>query len=163
MIRNFTKEDAQEVSDLVALTLRTTNIKDYSAERIEADILIFNAQYLINRMSWTNGYVYCDGEKIVGSGFIGNFWDKKDEACLFTFFVHPDYQGKGIGRQLINAVENDEYFLRSKRIEIPASITAVEFYRKFGYDYKNGVTEPDDEQLVRLEKFRNESVIYGVK
>ena len=60
MIRNFTKEDAQEVSDLVALTLRTTNIKDYSAERIEADILIFNAQYLVNRMSWTNGYVYCD-------------------------------------------------------------------------------------------------------
>ena len=60
-------------------------------------------------------------------------------------------------------MENDEYFLRSKRIEIPASITAVEFYRKFGYDYKNGVTEPDDEQLVRLEKFRNESIIYGVK
>ena len=119
MIRNFTKEDAQEVSDLVALTLRTSNIKDYSAERIEADVLIFNAQYLINRMSWTNGYVYCDGAKIVGCVFIGHYWDKKDEACLFTFFVHPDYQGKGIGRQLMNAVEQDEIFLRSKRIEIP--------------------------------------------
>ncbi len=155
MIRKFTREDAQEVSELVALTLRTSNIKDYPAERIEADILIFNGQYLINRMSWTNGYVYCEDEKIVGCGFIGSYWDKKDEACLFTFFVHPDFQGKGIGRQLIKAVENDEYFLRSKRIEIPASITACQFYRKLGYDYKNGVTEPDDEGLIRLEKFRN--------
>lgn len=155
MIRNFTKEDAQEVSDLVALTLRTSNIKDYSAERIEADVLIFNAQYLINRMSWTNGYVYCDGAKIVGCVFIGNYWDKKDEACLFTFFVHPDYQGKGIGRQLMNAVEQDEIFLRSKRIEIPASITAVDFYRKLGYDFKNGITEPNEERLVLLEKLRS--------
>lgn len=155
MIRKFTKDDAQEVAELVALTLRTSNINDYSAERIEADILIFNGQYLINRMSWTNGYVYCEDEKIVGCGFIGSYWDKKDEACLFTFFVHPDFQGKGIGRQLINAVENDEYFLRSKRIEIPASITACQFYRKLGYDYKNGVTEPDDEGLIRLEKFRD--------
>lgn len=155
MIRNFTKEDAQEVSELVALTLRTSNIKDYSAERIENDILIFNPQYLIKRMDWTNGYVYCDGDKIVGCGFIGAYWDKKDEACLFTFFVHPDYQGRGIGRQLINAVENDEYFLRSKRIEVHASITACQFYRKLGYDYKNGITEPDDEQLINLEKFRD--------
>ena len=155
MIRKFTKDDAQEVAELVALTLRTSNINDYSAERIEADILIFNGQYLINRMSWTNGYVYCEDEKIVGCGFIGSYWDKKDEACLFTFFVHPDFQGKGIGRQLINAVENDEFFLRSKRIEFPASITAVQFYRKFGYDYKNGITEPDDEKLIRLEKFRD--------
>ena len=38
-------------------------------------------------------------------------------------------------------------------IEIPASITAVEFYKKQGYDYKNGVNELDDEGHYRLEKF----------
>lgn len=154
MIRNFTKEDANEVAELIAYTMRTTNSKDYSTEYIENDIKALNPQYLVNRMNWTNGYLYCDGEKIVGCGFIGSYWDKDDEASLFTFFVHPDYQGKGVGRQLINAVENDEYFLRSRRIEIPASITACQFYRKFGYNYKNGISEPDDEQLIRLEKFR---------
>lgn len=30
----------------------------------------------------------------------------------------------------------------------------VEFYRKKGYDYKNGKKELDEEQLYRLEKFR---------
>lgn len=154
MIRNFTKDDASEVAELIAYTMRTTNSKDYTSEYIENHIKALNPQYLVSRMNWTNGYLYCDGERIVGCGFIGAYWDKTDEACLFTFFVHPDYQGRGIGRQLINAVENDEYFLRSRRIEIPASITACQFYRKFGYDYKNGISQPDDEQLIRLEKFR---------
>ena len=39
-------------------------------------------------------------------------------------------------------------------IEVPASITAVNFYRKLGYDYKNGVDHLDEEQIYRLEKFR---------
>ena len=42
---------------------------------------------------------------------------------------------------------------RVSRIEIPASITACQFYRKFGYDYKNGINKVDDEGLYRLEKF----------
>ena len=44
--------------------------------------------------------------------------------------------------------------MRAERIEIPTSITAVEFYRKVGYDYKNGIKELDEEQVYRLEKFR---------
>ena len=30
----------------------------------------------------------------------------------------------------------------------------LEFYRKFGYDYKNGVKELDEEHHYRLEKFK---------
>ena len=40
--------------------------------------------------------------------------------------------------------EQDELFLRADRIEIPASITAVDFYKKRGYDYKNNVKELDE-------------------
>ncbi len=49
--------------------------------------------------------------------------------------------------------KQDELFLRANRIEIPASITACEFYKKMGYNYKNGIDRVDDEQLYRLEKF----------
>ena len=52
-------------------------------------------------------------------------------------------------------LEKDEYFLRARRVEIPASLTAVEFYRKMGYDYKNGNSEPEDGFLYRLEKYRS--------
>lgn len=67
---------------------------------------------------------------------------------------HYPVKGKGIGRKIINTLEQDEFYVRATRIEIPASITATEFYRKFGYDYKNGVKELDEERHYRLEKFK---------
>ena len=31
---------------------------------------------------------------------------------------------------------------------------STDFYRKFGYDYKNGIKELDDEGHIRIEKFK---------
>ncbi len=154
-VRRFNNDDADEVSELIIKTLRTTNIKDYSPEYIENDVKMFTPEGVINRASWTNFYVICDdNELIVGCGAIGPYWGKEDESSLFNIFVLPEYQGKGIGRKIIEALEKDEYFLRAKRIEIPASITACEFYKKMGYTYKDGIDVVDEEQLFRLEKFR---------
>ena len=154
-IRRFENNDAKELAEVIAYTFRTTNIKDYSSEFIENSIKNdLYAEKLIERSSWTHFFVACEAEKIIGCGAIGPFWGKEDESGLFTIFVLPEYQGKGIGRKIIDVLEHDEYFLRAKRIEIPASITAVPFYLKMGYTYKNGVTEPDEEQLIRMEKFR---------
>ena len=153
-IRRFRNEDAPAVADVIAYTLRTTNIKDYSEEYIENDISFLTAEKLVERSSWTHMYVVCDGERIIGCGAIGAYWGKEDESSLFTIFVLPEYQGKGIGRAIMDTLEKDEYFLRAKRIEIPASITGVPFYLKMGYHYKNGITEPDEEHLIRMEKNR---------
>lgn len=154
-VRKFAESDAYAVSQLVARTLREINIKDYSEEYIENDIKILTAECFVERSKWTHFYVFCDDEKIVGCGAIGPYWGKEDESSLFNIFVLPEYQGKGIGRMIIETLEKDEYFLRAKRTEIPASITACEFYRKMGYDYKDGIAKIDDEQMYRLEKFRN--------
>ena len=154
IIRRFKNEDSVELANVIAKTLRTTNIKDYSLEYIENNISFLSDEKLIERSSWTNLYVVCDNKKIIGCGAIGPYWGKEDESSLFTIFVLPEYQGKGIGRKIIETLEQDEYFLKAKRIEIPSSITAVDFYRKMGYDYKNGIAELDEEQLYRLEKFR---------
>ena len=62
--------------------------------------------------------------------------------------------GQGIGSAIINALEQDEYFLRANRIEIPSSITAAKFYQKMGYGFKSGMI-PDDEGIISMEKFRN--------
>lgn len=153
-IRRFQHGDANEVSALIIKTLRTTNIKDYSAEYIENDVRMFSPEAVIERAGWTHFYVVCDGETIVGCGAIGPYWGKADESSLFNIFVLPEYQGKGVGRKIIETLESDDYFLRTKRIEIPASITACAFYRRMGYTYKNGMDAIDDEQLFRLEKFR---------
>lgn len=153
IIKRFEKKDAEEVSALIVTTLRTTNIKDYSSEYIENDVKVLQPANILERASRTHFYVFCDDEKIIGCGAIGPYWDKEDESSLFTIFVLPEYQGKGVGRTIIETLEKDEYFIRAKRVEIPASITGTPFYIKMGYSYKNGVTTPDEEGLFRLEKF----------
>ena len=153
-IRRFQESDAREVSALIIQTLRMSNSKDYSQEYIEKDVKAFSPQGVIVRAGWTHFYVVCYGAVIVGCGAIGPYWDKEDESSLFNIFVLPEHQGKGIGRKIIETLEQDEYFLRAKRIEIPSSVTACDFYRKLGYTYKNGIDVIDDEQLFRLEKYR---------
>lgn len=153
-IRRFTENDAEKVSSLIIRTLKTTNSKDYSEESIKALEKQMQPSHILERASWTHFYVVEDNDTIIGCGAIGPYWGSEAESSLFTIFVLPEYQGMGIGRKIIETLEQDEYFLRAKRIEIPASITAVNFYRKLGYDYKNGVDRPDEEQMYRLEKFR---------
>ena len=153
-IRLFRQEDAIETAQVIAETLRTSNRKDYSQKYIEDNVSSHSADVLIERAKEGHMYVVCDQARIIGCGAIAGFWGSETESILLTIFVLPEYQGKGIGSKIINTLEQDEFFLRAKRIEIPASITAVEFYRKMGYDYKNGVAELDGEQVYRLEKFR---------
>ena len=153
-IRRFEENDAAELSQLIHTTLKTSNANDYTFENIGTLITQLSPEALLKRAKQGHFYVVCDGEKLVGCGDIAPFWGSETESILLTIFVLPDYQGKGIGRQIIQTLEQDEFALRADRIEIPASKTGVEFYRKQGYDYKNGVKELEDGQMYRLEKFR---------
>lgn len=153
-VRRFVEADASEVSALITKTLRITNIKDYPPEYIENHCKLFTPEKVIDRASWTHFYVFCNEDCIVGCGAIGPYWGSETESSLFTIFVLPEYQGKGVGRKIIETLEADEFALRAERIEIPASITACDFYRKMGYGYKNGIDTVDAELMYRLEKFR---------
>ena len=154
LIRTFRNSDAQAVSEMIAKTLRISNVKDYPAEMMEECVKSQSPENIIQRSGWTHFYVVEDGEAIIGCGAIGPYWGKEDESSLFTIFVRPDMQGKGIGRKIMETLEQDEFFLRAKRVEIPSSITGMPFYKKFGYDHKKGFEQPDEEMIYRLEKFR---------
>lgn len=153
-IRRFREENAEEVSALIAQTIQVTNSRDYPPEHIERLVGKMSPEFVLERASWTHFYVAWEGGQIVGCGAVGPYWDSVDESSLFTIFVAPDCQGKGIGRAIVETLEKDEFALRAKRIEIAASITGEPFYRKLGYTRKNGMTEPDGEGLFRMEKFR---------
>ena len=154
LIRKFAETDAKEVSDLFIRTLMISNTKDYPAEMMLELTRRMQPEDILERARRTHFYVAEENNVILGCGAIGPYWDKTDESSLFTIFVLPEYQGSGIGRRIVETLEKDEYALRAKRIEIPASITGLEFYKKLGYDYKDNVTVPDEEGLYRLEKYR---------
>ena len=152
--RLITPDDAVAVSDLIRKTIAISNKKDYPEDLMDQLIAIETPEHVLERAGWTHFYVILEGSDIIGCGAIGPFWGKEDESSLFTIFVDPDFQGKGVGRFIMETLESDEFFLRANRIEIPASITGVPFYLKMGYHFKDGISEPDEEHLIRMEKNR---------
>ena len=153
-IRKFDKNDATTVSNIICRNFLEVNIKDYSKKEMEELSKIYNSDKILQISGYAHMYVACIDKKIVGCGAISSFWGKQDESILLTIFVLPELHGNGIGRKIIETLESDEYFLRAKRIEIPASITACDFYKKMGYIHKEDLEELDDEGHYRLEKFR---------
>ncbi|MGM0508572.1 MAG: GNAT family N-acetyltransferase [Fusobacteriota bacterium] len=154
MIREFKDDDAKRISEIVRRNFLEVNIRDYSESEMKSLSDEYNPEKILEINSYADMYVACLNNKIVGCGAISSFWSKEDESILLTIFVLPELHGKGIGKKIIERLESHEYFLRAKRIEIPSSITACEFYRKFGYDYKDGIKQLDNEGHYRLEKFR---------
>lgn len=161
IIRRFREEDAKAVSEVIIKTIRISNTKDYPADLMELLVQSETPENVIGRASWTHSYVVEDNGNIIACGSIGPYWGKEDESSLFTIFVLPEYQGKGLGRLIVETLEHDPYGLRAKRIEIPASITGLNFYRRLGYDFKDGNDQIDEEHLYRLEKFKEpETVLF---
>ena len=153
-IRRFKDEDAESVSCLLARNFIEVNSKDYGIERMEKLAAHHNAAWVRQIAGDSHMYVFEWKNQIVGVGSIAAFWGSQTESILLTVFVLPELHGKGIGRTIMRTLEADEFYTRAGRIEIPASITATEFYRKFGYDYKDGIKQLDEEGHYRLEKFR---------
>ena len=152
-IRRFRAADAAEVAQMVATTLNISNSRDYSAAYLEKTGKRMKPQFFLDKAEQTHFYIVHDGNRIIGTGAIGSYWGSKTEYSLFDIFVLPTYQGQGIGELIIRTLEQDTYFKQAERVEIPASITAVDFYRHMGYAFKKGHETVDDEQLYRLEKF----------
>ena len=152
-IRLFVESDAGAVQNIIHRGLREINSKDYPAELIEEYCAYFTLEKIKSQADSAHMYVAVSGDKIVGTGSIAPYWNSEKESILLTIYVLPEMIGQGIGTVIINALEQDEYFLRANRIEIPSSITAVKFYQKLGYSPKNGI-EPDEEGIIRMEKIR---------
>ena len=148
------KADAEEVQELIVRNFLEVNSKDYGIKAMQELAVNYGIDKILQIASYAHMYVFELDDRIVGVGSISSFWGSETESILLTIFVLPELHGNGIGRIIMQTLGQDELYLRADRIEIPSSITATEFYRKFGYDYKDGIKELDSEQHYRLEKYK---------
>ena len=152
-IRKYQPGDEYAIAEVVRQTLLESNSQDYPPEFIQENVASHSAGVIAERANGTQHmYVAVDGGAIVGCGAIDGYWGSKTESYLMTVFVLPKYQKKGLGRKIVQTLEADPYFLRAWRTEVGSSVTAVDFYRRLGYTYKNGRTAPDEFGVIRLEK-----------
>ena len=152
-IRLIKDGDYKAVADMIARSVSNSNFANfYPQKSIDNVIQSLDKEGVKKRASWTHFYVVEEGDKIVACGAIGPYWDSLTESSLFSIFVDDKYQGKGYGSKIIEALEQDEYFTRASRIEVPAAMSAIPFYRKMGYEHKNGEIVYSEEHIC-MEKF----------
>lgn len=152
-IRRFVPEDVAEVRTIILRCLREVNAKDYPADKIAEVCGHFSVETLLKQAETAHMYVAASASGwILGTGTITPFWSSETESILLTIYVLPELIGHGIGSAIVRTLEQDEFFLRANRIEIPAALTALGFYRKMGYVFKDGKELQGDDGLVRMEK-----------
>lgn len=154
LIRKFRPEDAEETSRMIAASLRVTNGPDYPAEEIEELVEFYSPAGVLRRAGESHMYVAWEDGAVVGCGAVSGYNGSETESYIMTLFVLPGCQGRGVGRELLETLEADEFFLRAERVELSSSITAHGFYKKMGYTYMNGSGEPDEHGSVFMEKRR---------
>ena len=134
LIRYFKDSDADEVSTLVCRNLREVNSKDYPPNIIEKITEGFTSDKIQHFARQREMFVMENEGKIVGTASLVRDTKTEDEqyACL-TLFVLPEWHGKGIGKQLMNRIEESAKCKGSKVLQVPASLTSISFYRKVKY------------------------------
>ena len=134
-VREFEPKDAVAVSDVIRQAMRVTNSKDYSMEILAPLIEYYSPEKVLLLGKERICLVAEIDSQIVGTAAL-----EKSELC--TFFVRPDFQGKGIGSLLLKAIENIAAENKIKKIEFSSSLSAVSFYEKMGYR-KNGLDKEE--------------------
>ena len=154
-IRRFAQEDAAEVLNIIRRALREVCAECYPADIIAEVCSRFSVEQLVRQGAEMHMYVAESASgRILGTGTIAPFWGSETESILLTIYVLPDVIGRGIGSEIVRTLEQDEFFLRANRIEVPSALNAVGFYQKMGYGFKGGREITGDDGLVRLEKHR---------
>ena len=152
VVRPFEKGDETAMAGMIAYTLRVSNRDDYTPEYLEDIVNHYPPEFFTEHAADSHFYVLCDGGRIIGCGGITGCCGSTTESFVFSVFVHPDYQGRGLGKMIMEALESDEFFRRASRTELNSSITAAGFYQKLGYAFKDGITTPDEAGVIKMEK-----------
>jgi len=125
-VRPALEADAPQVSQVILASLLTSNAQDYPAsviERVQASFTTDSVRQLMQHRQMFVALV--DGE-LRGTASL-------DGRAVRSVFVDPAYHGRGLGRQLMAAVEQAALDSGQTSLVVPSSVTAEGFYARLGY------------------------------
>ena len=128
-IRPATREDIPAIHDVHSASIRGLCAAAYSAQLIDA----WASNPDLNRYS---KMLAPDARCLVAvaNGQLCGFGSLElTKSRLESLFVHPDYAGTGLGRRLLQALEELAREANVTMLDVQASLNAREFYAKHGY------------------------------
>lgn len=140
-IRQARKADADAISDVIVQALRLSNAADYPPQVIERVAANFDAAGVRALMASREVFVALDGARVVATASLAG-------DVVRSVFVLPGRQGHGLGKALMTHVEDVARAAGVQQLRVPASLTAVPFYKALGYAVVREVVDGDERTLV---------------
>lgn len=136
-IRLFAAPDAEQVAQLFHETVREVNARDYSSAQVRAwapDDVHFRDWAAVCASRFT----YVAEE----AGAIAGFAELEPNGHIDCFYCHKDYQRRGVGSQLYQAIEAKALELLISRLFVEVSTTAKPFFQRMGFALIEEQTAP---------------------
>ncbi len=127
-IRTYEIGDTEAIIQLFYDTVHEVNIRDYTQEQVDTWAPTnMDTDFWADSLRRKYTYVAEEGTEIIGFG------ELEDNGHIDRFYCHKDFQGKGVGSQLLQQIESKAWSLGIQRLFVEASITAKPFFEKRGF------------------------------
>ena len=125
LLRSYRSADCEEMAKLFYDTVHEVNIRDYTAEQVNAW-----ADGNIDLASWDKSFSEHYTVVAEENGVIVGFGDITEGGYLDRLYVYKDCQRKGIAAAICDALES---YPDTDELTVHASITAKPFFISRGY------------------------------
>lgn len=125
-VRQAINLDAEAISKVTLNALRKSNAQDYAPEVITRLEQNFSVQAIQRLLTQRTVFVAVLNQQVIATASL-------DGAVVRSVFVEPDYQGEGIGKQLMEVIHAAAVEAGLEVLQVPSSITAERFYASMGY------------------------------
>lgn len=139
-VRQMDMDDIAAVKDLIETVLMHKSMsKVYEPSETATWLSCYDEETLaeIVRKCHTCLLFDSDTGKLVASGYIRQCEDHKS-VHIGMIFSDPNCRYMGLGRKIVELLENDPYAKSAEKIELLSSMGAYRFYRGLGYENKDG-------------------------
>lgn len=163
-VKEYEEKYAKGLSDVILSNLYTINIKDHGKAVIDSIAQYFTEEAIKkNFPDRIKCFVAVDGETVLGTASIDNIKDfyglkvdnLENKYMILSVFISIDNQKQGIGRLLIQRIEEYAKEIGARELLIQSSVYALDFYRKLGFDYYKGINTQNEEGEYTLSKLYN--------
>jgi len=127
--RKYQPSDARALADIYYYTIHNVNTRDYSEEQVNAWAPSSSLELDGWQKKWSKliPIVALSGSKIVG------FAEFEPTGHIDCFYVHHEFQGKGVGSTLMNAIEAEAKENKIHHVYAEVSLTAKTFFERKGF------------------------------
>jgi len=153
IIDRFQASQAEEVAELIRGNLLEIISQYYAPEYVASLITHHSPLQLLKNAETQYIFVAIENGKAIGTGSLANFGTRETPSYYGTaIFVALEFHRKGIGRQIMQKVEEKALELGANKITVRAAVNARHFYEKLGYIYRDGIELPDEKGNFVMDK-----------